>query len=59
MHKDWKSNAFELEKTRVTDPKRIETLLIPVAFAYLLSVLEGEKKKKILMCVGHPGAKNA
>jgi len=59
MHKDWKSNAFDLEKTRVTDPKRIETLLIPVAFAYLLSVLEGEKKKKILMCVGHPGAKNA
>ncbi|MGZ7209810.1 MAG: IS4 family transposase [Methanobacterium sp.] len=59
MHKDWKSNAFDLEKTRVTDPKRIETLLIPIAFAYLLSVLEGEKKKKILMCVGHPGAKNA
>ncbi len=59
MHKDWKSNAFDLEKTRVTDPKRIETLLIPVAFAYLLSVLEGEKKKKILMCVSHPGAKNA
>lgn len=59
MHKDWKSNAFDLEKTRVTDPKRIETLLIPIAFAYLLSVLEGEKKKKILMCVGHPEAKNA
>lgn len=45
MHKDWKSNAFELEKTRVTDPKRIETLLIPVAFAYVLCVMEGKKKE--------------
>ena len=46
MHKDWKSNAFELEKTRVTDPKRIETLLIPIAFAYILCVLEGEKQEE-------------
>ena len=46
MHKDWKSNAFELEKTRVTDPKRIETLLIPIAFAYILCVLEGEKRAR-------------
>ncbi len=46
MHKDWKSNAFELNKTRVTDPKRIETLLIPIAFAYVISVLEGEEKEK-------------
>jgi hypothetical protein len=45
MHKDWKSNAFDLEKTRVTDPKRIETLLIPIAFAYILCVLEGERKE--------------
>lgn len=59
MHKDWKTNAFDLERTRVNDPKRIETLLIPVAFAYLLSVLEGEKKKKILMCVDHPRARSA
>jgi hypothetical protein len=46
MHKDWKSNAFELEKTRVTDPKRIETLLIPIAFAYVLCVLEGNKREE-------------
>lgn len=45
MHKDWKTNAFELEKTRVTDPKRIETLLIPIAFAYILCVLVGEQKE--------------
>ncbi len=58
MHKDWKSNAFDLEKTRVTDPKRIETLLIPVAFAYLLSVLEGKKKKKMVIYASHPWAKS-
>ncbi|MCX6666305.1 MAG: IS4 family transposase [Euryarchaeota archaeon] len=46
MHKDWKSNAFDLEKTRVTDPKRIETLLIPIAFACILCVLEGEQKEQ-------------
>lgn len=47
MHKDWKTNAFELEKTRVTDPKRIETLLIPIAFAYILCVLAGEQKEEL------------
>ncbi len=46
MHKDWKTNAFYLENTRVTDPKRIETLLIPIAFAYVLCVLEGERKEE-------------
>jgi hypothetical protein len=46
MHKDWKTNAFDLEKTRVTDPKRIKTLLIPIAFAYVLYVLEGERKEE-------------
>jgi len=46
MHKDWKSNAFDLEKTRVTDTKRIETMLIPIAFAYVLCMLEGERKEQ-------------
>jgi hypothetical protein len=46
MYKDWKSNAFDLEQTRVTDPKRIETILIPIAFAYILCVLEGERKEQ-------------
>ena len=45
MHKDWKSNAFNLEKTKVTDPKRIETMLIPIAFAYVFCMLEGERKE--------------
>ena len=46
MHKDWKTNAFDLEKTKVTDPKRIETMLIPIAFAYVLCMLEGERKEQ-------------
>lgn len=46
MHKDWKSNAFDLEKTKVTDPKRIDTMLIPIAFAYVFCMLEGERKEQ-------------
>lgn len=46
MHEDQKTNAFDLEKTRVTDPKRIETLLIAIAFAYVFCVLEGERKEQ-------------
>ena len=45
MHKDWKSNAFVIEGTRVTDAKRIETLLIPIALCYVLCVLEGDRKE--------------
>lgn len=45
MHKDYKSNAFDLEKTKVTDPKRIETMLIPIAFAYVFCMIEGERKE--------------
>ena len=45
MHKDWKSNAFDIEGTRVTDAKRIETLLIPMALCYIICVLEGDRKE--------------
>jgi hypothetical protein len=45
MHKDYKSNAFDLEKTKVTDPKRIEAILIPIAFAYVFCMLEGDRKE--------------
>jgi len=45
MHKDWKSNAFDIEGTRVTNAKRIETLLIPIALCYILCVLEGNRKE--------------
>lgn len=46
MHKDWKTNAFDLEGTRVTDPKRIATVLIPVALCYVLCVLEGARREE-------------
>ena len=46
MHKDWKSNAFDIEKSKITDPKRIESMLIPIAFAYVLCVFEGERAEK-------------
>ena len=45
MHKDWKTNAFDIEGTRVTDAKRIETLLIPIALCYILCMLEGDRKE--------------
>lgn len=45
MHKDWKSNAFDIEGTRVTDAKRIETLLIPIALCYIICALEGDRKE--------------
>jgi len=58
MYKDWNTNAFELEKTRVTDTKRIETLLIPIAFAYILCVLESEKKEETGDIRNPPKGKN-
>ena len=45
MHKDWKTNAFDIEGTRATDAKRIKTLLIPIALCYILCVLEGSRKE--------------
>jgi hypothetical protein len=57
MYKDWKTNAFYLENTRVTDPKRIETLLIPIAFAYILCVFEGERKEEAEEVVKPPKGK--
>ena len=45
MHKDWKSNAFDIEGTRVTNAKRIETLLIPIALCHIFCVLEGDRKE--------------
>jgi hypothetical protein len=57
MHKDWKTNAFCLENTRVADPKRIETLLIPIAFAYVLCVLEGERKEEAEEVIKPPKGK--
>lgn len=58
MHKDWKSNAFDIEKSRITDSKRIETMLIPIAFAYVLCVFEGEREEKEVEVQKPPKGKN-
>jgi hypothetical protein len=45
MFKDQKSNGFDLEATRVTDAKRLETLLILSVFAHLFCSCEGERQE--------------
>ena len=45
MHRDWKSSAFDIEGTRVTDPQRIARLLIPIALCYALCGLEGIREQ--------------
>jgi hypothetical protein len=46
MFKDHKSNGFEIEGTKVTDPKRIETLLIVMALAHIFCTSEGTRKER-------------
>jgi hypothetical protein len=45
MFKDQKSNGFDLEHTKVTDPKRIDTLLLVMAFAHVLCTSEGYRRE--------------
>ena len=45
MFKDQKSNGFNLEKTKVTDAKRIETLMILTTFAHIFCTTEGYRKE--------------
>ena len=45
MHKDWKTNAFDIEGTRMTNAKRISTMLIPIVLCYILCMLEGKRKE--------------
>jgi hypothetical protein len=46
MFKDHKSNGFDLEGTKVTNPKRIETLLIPMTLAHIFCTSEGARKER-------------
>ena len=46
MFKDQTSNGFDIEGTKVTDPKRIETLLIMMALAHILCTSEGARKEQ-------------
>jgi Transposase DDE domain len=41
MYKDLKSNGFDLESTKVTDAKRIDTLMILCAFAMIIVLTLG------------------
>jgi hypothetical protein len=45
MFKDHKSNGFNLEQTKVTKPKRIESLLIIIALAHVFCTSEGHRKE--------------
>lgn len=45
MFKDQKSNGFDLERTKVTDSKRIDTLLLLMAFAHVLCTSEGYRQE--------------
>jgi hypothetical protein len=46
MFKDQKSNGFEIEGTKVTNPKRIETLFIIMALAHIFCTSEGARKER-------------
>lgn len=46
MFKDQKSNGFDLERTKVTDPKRLETLLIVMALAHIFCTSEGYRREE-------------
>ncbi|GAK59229.1 transposase, IS4 family protein [Candidatus Vecturithrix granuli] len=46
MFKDQKTTGFTIEQTKVTDPKRIETLLILTTFAHILCTTEGDRQEQ-------------
>lgn len=41
LHRDLKSGGYEIERGKLTDATRLTNLLIPMAFAYMLTVLQG------------------
>jgi hypothetical protein len=41
LNRDLKSSGYDIERGKMTDPKRLDNLLIPIAFAYILSVIQG------------------
>lgn len=46
MYKDLKSNGFDLESTKVTDAKRIDTVMILCAFAMILLLTLGVDREE-------------
>lgn len=41
LNRDLKSSGYDIERGRMTDAKRLENFLIPISFAYILSVIQG------------------
>ena len=41
LHRDLKSGGYDMEGSRVTDLPRLSNLLIPAAFAYILTLIQG------------------
>lgn len=46
MLKDLTSNGFDMEGTKVTDPKRVETLLIVMTLAHIFCTCEGGRQEE-------------
>ena len=42
LNRDLKSGGYDVERGKLTDPKRLAALLIPMAMAYLLTVIQGQ-----------------
>jgi hypothetical protein len=41
LNRDLKSSGFDIERGRMTDSTRLSNFLIPMAFAYILAVIQG------------------
>lgn len=41
LNRDLKSSGYDIERGKITDPKRLENFLIPISFAYILAVIQG------------------
>jgi len=47
LNRDLKSSGDDIEHGKMTEPKRLENLLIPISFAYLLAVIQGHVEELI------------
>ncbi len=47
LNRDIKTSGYDLEKGKMTDRTRLANFLIPIAFAYILSVIQGHVEELI------------
>jgi hypothetical protein len=47
FNRDLKSGGYDIEHGKMTDSKRLANFLIPIAFAYILSVIQGHVEELI------------